>query len=168
MMRILKMIRPALLAAFLCLAEVQAQRPAALLHQPAPQFVRTDLSGGTVDLKSQRGKVVLLNFWATWCAPCQLELPKFKEWQRQYAAQGFQVLARSMDDDAAPVRARVRRLRLDFPVLMGDEKLGSQYGGVLGLPLTFVIDRKGVVVAQFKGETDLSKMESTVRKVLAK
>lgn len=77
-------------------------------------------------------------------------------------------MAVSMDDADAPVRRTVRRLRLGFPVLMGDAKLGDSYGGVLGLPITFLIDRNGVVVAKIKGETDLGKLESRVKALVAK
>jgi len=154
-------------------AGVQAQKPKestspGILHRTAPEFVRADLAGRSIDLKSYRGKVVLLNFWATWCAPCQIELPKFDAWQKKYSAQGLQVLAVSMDDGDAPVRRTVRRLRLDFPIVMGDAKLGDEYGGVLGLPVTFLIDREGRVVAKLKGETDLAALESQVKQLLAK
>lgn len=137
-----------------------------LLHKRAPEFTRADLSGRRIDLKEYRGKVVLLNFWATWCAPCQVELPKFDGWQKNYAAQGLQVLAVSMDDNEPPVRRTVHRLRLGFPVVMGDAQLGEEYGGVLGLPVTYLINREGIVVAEFKGATDLNAMEARVRRVL--
>ena len=144
-----------------------AQPALDLVHKPAPQFVRTDLNGKQIDLKSHRGKVVLLNFWATWCAPCQVELPRFEAWQKQFGPKGLQVLAVSMDDGDAPVKRTARRLHLTYPVLMGDAKLGDAYGGVLGLPITFLIDRKGVVVARIKGETDLGKLESRVKALVA-
>jgi cytochrome c biogenesis protein CcmG, thiol:disulfide interchange protein DsbE len=144
-----------------------AQPSPDLMHKAAPQFVRTDLSGQKIDLKSYRGKVVLLNFWATWCAPCQVELPRFDAWQKTFGAEGLQVLAISMDDGDAPVRRTVRRLHLDVPVVMGDAKLGEAYGGVLGLPITFLIGRDGVVAEKVKGETDLDKLETRVRGLLA-
>lgn len=139
-----------------------------LLHKSAPEFTRTDLSGRKIDLKSYRGKVVLLNFWATWCAPCQVELPRFEAWQKKYGSEGLQILAVSMDDGDASVRRTVRRLKLDFPVLMGDAHLGESYGGVLGLPVTFLIDRHGVVVAKIQGESDLGKMETNLKQLLAR
>ncbi|HXS77216.1 MAG TPA: TlpA disulfide reductase family protein [Terracidiphilus sp.] len=139
-----------------------------LVERPAPQFVRGDLDGRQIDLKEFRGKVVLLNFWATWCAPCQIELPRFESWQKRYGAKGLQVVAVSMDDGEAPVRRTVRRLHLAFPVVMGDAKLGEAYGGVLGLPITFLIDRNGVVVTKLKGETDLEQLESRVKALVAR
>ena len=144
---------------------IQAQ--SALLNQPAPQFVRKDLQGKVVDLKALRGKVIMLNFWATWCGPCQVELPKFQAWQRAYGASGFQVIAISMDDDAGPVRSTVRKLHLEVPVVMGDERLGRLYGGVLGLPVTFLIDRKGTIVDRHEGAADLPEMERKIRTLVA-
>ena len=172
-MRIAKFFAWSICAAMLWAAGVQAQKTKGptspgIVHGAAPEFARADLAGRSIDLKSYRGKVVLLNFWATWCAPRQIELPKFDEWQKKYGAQGLQVVAVSMDDGDAPVRRTVRRLHLDFPVVMGDAKLGDEYGGVLGLPVTFLIDREGRVVAKLKGETDLAALESQVRQLLAK
>ncbi len=138
-----------------------------LVGKQAPRFVRTDLLGRKIDLNSYRGKVVLLNFWATWCAPCQVELPHFAAWQKQYGPQGLEIIAVSMDDDATPVRATVRKLELNFPALMGDEKIGSQYGGILGLPVTYLIGRDGIIRQRLEGETDLGELESTVIKLLA-
>ena len=137
-----------------------------LVHQAAPVFVRDDLHHHRVDLGEMKGKVILLNFWATWCAPCQVEMPRFAEWQRVYGARGLQVIAVSMDDDAAPVRAYERRHPAPFPVLMGDAQLGRMYGGVLGLPATFLIDRRGMVAAHFKGAPHLGRMEAEVRRLL--
>ncbi len=153
----------------LCIAilpdSLQAQ--SRLLNKPAPEFVRTDLSGSQVDLKALRGKVVLLNFWPTWCGPCQVELPQFQAWQDKYGTAGLQVIAVSMDDDAAPVRAAVRKLHLRLPVVMGDDKLGSLYGGVLGLPITFLIARDGTVADRHEGAADPPMMERKVRALLA-
>ena len=152
----------------LIVGDGSAQSPTGIVHKSAPQFVRSDLSGHTVDLRSYRGKVVLLNFWATWCASCQVELPRFDEWQKKYGPQGLQILTVSMDDGDAPVRKAVRRLRLGLPVVMGDARLGEAYGGVLGLPVTFLIGRDGVITARVEGETDLNTLESQVKSLLNK
>ena len=137
-----------------------------LLNRPAPEFVRTDLNGRRVDLKALRGKVVLLNFWASWCGPCQIELPKFQSWQRTYGSAGLQVLTVSMDDSDAPARSVVRKLHLDLPVMMGDERLGREYGGILGLPVTFLINRDGTIADRVEGGADLASMEGRVRSLL--
>jgi cytochrome c biogenesis protein CcmG, thiol:disulfide interchange protein DsbE len=138
-----------------------------LLNRPAPQFARTDVQGTRIDLVQYRGKVVLLNFWATWCAPCRIEMPRFVQWQRQYGPRGFQIIGVSIDDSEAPVRPFVARMRLDYPVVMGNAKLGDLYGGVYGVPVTFLIDRHGVVRARFDGGSDTSRIKAEMLKVLA-
>lgn len=139
-----------------------------LINRRAPEFARQDLRGQTVGAAQSRGKVVLLNFWATWCAPCQLEMPVFSKWEKQYGPQGLLVIGISMDDDAEPVRKLLQRLKVDYPVAMGDAAVGKKYGGVLGLPETFLIDRSGVVRAQFQGEADLNKIEASLKNLLSK
>jgi thiol-disulfide isomerase/thioredoxin len=142
----------------------RAQTP--LLNKKTPEIVRTGLNHERINLSAYHGKVVLLNFWATWCAPCQLEMPRFVAWQSQYAAQGLQVIGVSMDDDPALVRKLSARLKLNYPVVMGDEKLGELYGGVLGLPVTFLIDRNGEIRAKFQGETDLNAIDMQLKSLL--
>ncbi len=127
-----------------------------------------DLNGAKINLKSLRGKVVLLNFWATWCAPCQIEMPTFSAWQQKYGSQGLQVVGISMDDDVAPVRKVVKKLKTNYPIAMGDAKLGERYGGVMGLPLSYLIDRNGVVRARFQGETNLGTIEKQLKTMLEK
>lgn len=148
--------------------EGSAQSHSDFVQKSAPQFVRSDLRGRKIDLNSYRGKVVLLNFWATWCASCQVELPRFEEWQKKYGPQGLRVLTVSMDDGDAPVRKAVRRLRLGLQVVMGDARLGEAYGGVLGLPVTFLIGRDGVITARVEGETDLNALEQRLKQMLAR
>lgn len=139
-----------------------------LLNKPAPAFTRVSLGNQRVDLAGLRGQVVLLNFWATWCAPCQIEMPKFEQWQDKYKKDGLAIVGVSMDDDSEPVKGLVRKLRVNYPVVMGDEKLGLAYGGVLGLPVTYLIDRKGVIRARYQGATNLDAMEKTIRQLLQK
>lgn len=154
------------LALTVLLVAAHAQAPKPLLNRPSPAFSRVDLQHTHVSLAQYRGKVVLLNFWATWCAPCQLEMPQFIAWQKQYGGEGLQIVGISMDDDDAPVRSFVQKLAVNYPVVMGDAALGERYGGVLGLPVTFLIDRKGVIRARFEGETDLKRIEVQVRELL--
>ena len=144
----------------------------ALVHpiapsSPAPAFSRPDLSHRTITLADYRGKVVLLNFWASWCAPCLTEMPQFAAWQTRYGPHGLQVLGVSMDDSAAPAERVVTRLKLSYPVLMGDEKLGNAFGGVLGLPETFLIDQKGKVHSIYKSADDLKAIEHEIQTLLA-
>jgi thiol-disulfide isomerase/thioredoxin len=137
-----------------------------LLHKGAPEFVRTDLEQRRLDLGAYRGRVVLLSFWATWCAPCQLEMPRFVAWQSRYGPRGLQIIGISMDDDPALARRLVRKMNLNYPVAIGDEKLGQLYGGVMGLPLTFLIDRHDNIEAQFQGEANLDSIEERFKPLL--
>ena len=163
------LVAAALLPAFSFAAHPSAAFAAqSLVNSKAPEFMLTDLNGGSLDLASFRGKVVLLDFWATWCAPCQVEMPYFAQWQRQYGSQGLQVIGISMDDDPALARALCAKLKLNYPVAMGDEKVGHLYGGVLGLPLTFLIDRSGQVRARFQGEPDLKAVEAQLKALLSR
>lgn len=157
-----------LLLAFCCAATaVPAFATDALVGKRAPHFVRRDLSGARIDLANFHGKVVLLDFWATWCAPCEAEMPAFASWQQQYGPQGLRVIGISMDDDSAPVRKLVAKLKLNYPVAMGNARLGNRFGGVLGLPLILLIDRNGIVQAQFQGEADLQDIEKRLKQILA-
>ena len=142
----------------------------AVSHGPAvgdsaPNFSRADLSLRKIVLSSYRGKVVLLNFWATWCGPCLIEMPAFMEWQKQYGSGKFQVIGVSMDDEPAEVVATVARLKLNYPVLMGDEYLGDAYGGVFGLPVTFLIDRDGKIQARYQ-DAPLARIKSDIQNLM--
>jgi thiol-disulfide isomerase/thioredoxin len=138
-----------------------------LLHKPAPEFVRSALDHSKVDLNAYRGKVVLLDFWATWCASCQIEMPSFVAWQKQYGPQGLQIIGISLDEDPALARSLYSKLKLNYPVVMGDSKLGNLYGGVLGLPLTFLIDRRGQIQAMYLGEADLNQIKMQIQSLLS-
>jgi len=152
-----------LLVAASLAACAQTAHVQSLVGKQAPAFARQSLDGRAIHLGSRPGKVVLLNFWATWCAPCQLEMPVFSSWQAEYAAQGFEVVGISMDDDRDAAQKLVEKLRVNYPVAMGDAKLGMRYGGILGLPKTFLIGRDGKVLAQYQGETDLKAMQAAVQ-----
>lgn len=137
-------------------------------NSPAPDFSLPDLNGRSLQLSSYRGKVVLLDFWATWCTPCQEEIPHLVELQNSYRGWGLEIIGVSMDDSADPVREFYQRFRMNYPVVMGNAEIGERYGGVLGLPIAFVIDRDGRIYKEHIGATDVSVLERDVKELLAR
>jgi peroxiredoxin len=128
-----------------------------------PPFSRTGLDGKRVDLAAFNGKVVLIDFWASWCAPCVVTIPHFRDLQAQWGGRGFQVIGISMDDSASEARAAATRLRVNYPVVMGDAKLAIGYGGILGLPVEMLVGRGGRIVSIWHGETPPVIIENAVR-----
>jgi cytochrome c biogenesis protein CcmG/thiol:disulfide interchange protein DsbE len=112
----------------------------------APEFTLKDANGSAVKLSDYHGKVVLLNFWATWCGPCKIEIPWFMEFEQQYKNQGFEVLGIAMDDDGwAAVKPYIAEHKINYRVVLGDDAVANLYGGIDSLPTTFVINREGKV-----------------------
>jgi cytochrome c biogenesis protein CcmG/thiol:disulfide interchange protein DsbE len=113
-----------------------------------PALELNAIDGTRVTLAKLRGKVVLIDFWATWCGPCREEIPRLVELQRSRASRGLQLLGISMDDDSATVQRFYSELHMNYPVVMGDVALAERFGGVLGLPVKFLIDRDGRMVGR--------------------
>jgi thiol-disulfide isomerase/thioredoxin len=137
-------------------------------HAFAPDFSLPNLEGGQLDLSAYRGKVVLLDFWATWCVPCRAEIPHFVELQDKYRDRGLQIIGVSMDDGPEPVRDFYQRFKMNYPVVMGNAKIGELYGGVLGLPIAFVIGGDGRVYSKHIGATDIAIFEHELVSLLQK
>jgi peroxiredoxin len=136
-------------------------------HSVAPDFSLPELNGQPLQLSAYRGKVVLLDFWATWCTPCREETPRLVELQSKYRDQGLQIIGVSMDDSPDPVREFHQHFHMNYPVVMGNADIGARYGGVLGLPIAFVIDRSGRIYAKHIGATGASVFEQDIRALLA-
>jgi len=134
----------------------------------APDFSLESVSGETVSLTSFRGKVVVLNFWATWCAPCKILTPWLVELQNQYGPQGLQIVGVALDDDATKVEIgeAADTLRVNFPVLIGNEKVASAYGGVPAMPVTFFIGRDGKMIGAIVGLKGKGEIEDLIKKAL--
>jgi thiol-disulfide isomerase/thioredoxin len=120
-----------------------------LMGAIAPDFELQTLQGASLRLSSLRGKAVLLNFWATYCGPCKVEMPWFVELQKQYGPQGFQIIGVAMDDASTEdIAAFAKQMGVNYPILLGKESVGLSYGGVNVLPTTFFLDRSGKVIAR--------------------
>jgi peroxiredoxin len=138
---------------------------------PAPDFTLQTLDGKPLRLSDFRGKAVLLNFWATWCEPCKVEMPWFVEMQKQYAAEGLQVIGVSMDDDGPEEVAKfAKEMAVDYPILLGKQadrdSVANLYGGVQFLPETFYIDRQGKIVDKSFGLKGRGEIEDSIKKAL--
>ena len=133
----------------------------------APDFSLTDLSGQKLDLSSYRGKVVLLDFWATWCGPCRLEIPEFIDLQTRYRDQGLAVIGVAMDDGLTAVQAYYKQMGMNYRVAVGNDRLGELYGGIMGLPTTFVIGRDGHIYSKHTGAMDEAVFDGEIKQLLA-
>jgi cytochrome c biogenesis protein CcmG/thiol:disulfide interchange protein DsbE len=132
----------------------------------APDFVLNDASGQPVKLAEFRGQVVLLNFWATWCAPCRIEIPWFVEFQKAYESGGFATLGVSLDEDGwDAVRPYIDQHQINYRVMVGDDKLAQLYGAA-SLPTTFIIDKSGRIAATHVGICGKNEYEADIRAVL--
>jgi cytochrome c biogenesis protein CcmG/thiol:disulfide interchange protein DsbE len=156
------------------------QEVSSLKGKAAPAFALEDLSGQKVSLASLKGKAVLINFWATWCAPCKIETPWMIELRSKYAAQGFEILGVAAegddlkkDDKAGRAKDKlaidkfVRRMGVPYPVLLDGDSISQAYGGLDSLPSSFFVDRKGMVVAAQMGLTSEADIEANIQKALA-
>ena len=135
----------------------------------APDFALQSLDGKTVHLSDFRGKAVLLNFWATWCEPCKLEMPWFVELEKQYGPQGLEVVGVAMDDSGKDAIAKFAKdMGVNYPVLLGNESVGDEYGGLEYLPTSFYIGRDGKVVQRVFGLRSRSDIEDWVKEALSR
>ena len=150
-----------------------------LTGKAAPLFALEDLNGKTVSLESYKGRAVLVNFWATWCAPCKIETPWLVELRDQYAAQGFEILGVSTEGDGVgkddmnawnknkvAIAKSVQQMHMQYPVLINGDSISDQYGGLDQLPMSFFVDRTGKVIAVEMGLTSKSELEENIKKAL--
>ena len=136
-------------------------------HPVAPKFRLQDIAGRPLELSDYRGKVVLLDFWATWCTPCRWQVPELVELQAKYRTRGLRVIGISMDDEAKPVRVFYKDFEMNYPVAMGGDPVADLFGRVPGLPTTFLIGRDGRIHDKHVGARGMSFFEPKVRTLLA-
>jgi peroxiredoxin len=143
----------------------------ALQGKPAPDFELKDLSGKPVKLSSYRGRTVVLNFWATWCAPCRVEMPWFAGLQKQYQQQGVEIIGIAMDENPSPddIARFAKEVGVNYTVLLGKDAVGDAYGGVTDLPVTFYIDTTGRIVGQKVGApANAAEIEENIKAAISR
>jgi len=150
-------------------AEGEDEMAPKMRGKKAPAFVLTNLDGKKVSLADYKGRPVLVNFWATWCGPCKVEMPWFEEFRKQYASQGFEILGLTDDADAGKdVIAKVaQKSGVTYPILLTDGKVQDAYGGLEVLPMSFYVDRNGVIVEQTAGLGPKEQIEANIKKTIA-
>jgi cytochrome c biogenesis protein CcmG/thiol:disulfide interchange protein DsbE len=136
-------------------------------RKPAPEFALKDADGRSVTLADYKGKVVLLNFWATWCGPCKIEIPWFVDFEQKYKDRGFAVLGVAMDEEGwEVVKPYIAKNKVNYRILMGNDSTAQMYGGVESLPTTFVIDAGGRIASTHVGLVSKSEYENEIVELL--
>jgi cytochrome c biogenesis protein CcmG/thiol:disulfide interchange protein DsbE len=142
----------------------------------APDVTFKDLQGKDVKLADLRGKVVVVNFWATWCEPCQIEIPWMIGFQQEYADKGFTLLGVAMDDEGKSVVGPYvektqfdvdgKKMTMNYPIVIGNDDLSSKFGGLIGLPTTMVVSRDGKIHKRFLGMVSHDELEKEIKELL--
>lgn len=151
-------------------AELKAIEARLMLKEgsAAPDFTLPALGGGEVSLSALKGKVVVVNFWATWCPPCINEMPVLNDLYVAYRDQGVEVLGLSLDEEGLPItKPFVEKLEVTYPIVEADRKTYQAYGNVLTIPHTFLIDREGTVSKRFVNNQTRDAFEAAIKAVLA-
>jgi peroxiredoxin len=149
-------------------SKVRAAVKAEKDRRVAPDFVLKDADGKTVKLSDYKGKVVLLNFWATWCGPCKIEIPWFIDFEQRFKDRGFAVLGVSMDEDGWEiVKPYIEKHRVNYRNLLGNDSVAVQFGGVDSLPTTFLIDSTGRIASTHVGLVSKSNYENEIVHLLS-
>ena len=148
--------------------------PKTLANEPDVTF--QDLQGKDVPLASFKGKVVIVNFWATWCEPCQVEIPWMIGFQQEYADKGFTLLGVAMDEEGKSVVEPFvqktefdvdgKKMAMNYPIVLGNDDLADKFGGLLGLPTSIVISRDGKVVKRYIGLASRDDLEAEIKSLL--
>ncbi|MBI4652541.1 redoxin domain-containing protein [Candidatus Desantisbacteria bacterium] len=133
----------------------------------APDFTLKNIYNENVSLSSFDGKVIILNFWATWCPPCQAEIPDFIELYSMYKNSGVVIIGVAMDGDGGDVvKSFAEQKKINYPILLGNDNIGELYGGIRGIPTTFIINKQREIVETFVGLRDMRTFEHAIRKNL--
>lgn len=129
-------------------------------------FTLKDHNGAAVKLAAYKGKVILLNFWGTWCGPCKMEIPGFIELQEQYRDRGFVILGVAVEDTPEAVRAYASQEKINYPLAMNQEDIEDTYGPIYGLPMSFFIARDGSICKKHMGPISRQAAEQEIKSLL--
>ena len=136
-------------------------------RRPSPDFSLKDATGATVKLSDFKGKVVLLNFWATWCGPCKIEIPWFMEFQKSYKDRDFAVLGISLDEEGWDVvKPYIESKKINYQILIGNEQVSQAFGTIDSLPTTLMIDRQGRIASMHIGLVSKKTYEQEITNLL--
>jgi thiol-disulfide isomerase/thioredoxin len=157
------------LVAGLAACTLPSNPPSGGSGQPAPQFSLPNLDGKQVNLKDFSNKVVIIDFWATWCGPCREEIPHLNKLYEDYRGKGLEIIGISMDtDEPESIKKFTKEFRMEYTVVIGNEGVAQDFGGLLGYPTTIILDRSGKMVKRFTGfqPSFLPEMEKTLGRLL--
>ena len=143
-------------------------KPSAIKNgMPAPKLILKDLNGKTVNLEELKGKVVIVDFWATWCQPCTIMIPWFIEFRNRYGSQGLEIVGVAMDDEGLEaVKPYVEKAKMNYMILLGTEDTAQAWGGIFGLPTSFIIDREGKIQNHHVGLVGRDVFEKDIKGLL--
>jgi len=125
-----------------------------------------DMSGATVNLADFKGKVILLNFWATWCGPCKVEIPEFVRAYEEHKDKGFVVLGVSIDDTADQLKKFAAQYKVNYPMLLNQDDVEEAFGPIYGVPVSFFIGRDGLICRRQMGEVKKEMLERELKSLL--
>jgi len=135
--------------------------------QKAPNFALKSADGKTYELSKMKGKVVVVNFWATWCGPCRKEIPDFIEIYKRYESKGLEIIGIALDEGGwEDVKPYVKESKINYPIVLGGRKEASDYGNVAAIPTTFIIDKNGFIVDRHIGVMTKAQLESKIKPLL--
>jgi cytochrome c biogenesis protein CcmG/thiol:disulfide interchange protein DsbE len=136
-------------------------------RQKAPNFSLQTQNGKVIELSKLKGKVVLVNFWATWCPPCRAEIPDFIEVYNTYKSKGFEIVGIALDEDGwSKVAPYIEEVKINYLVVLGSAKVVQQYGGIEAIPTTFIVDKNGYIAGTQVGLLSKETLEQKLKSLL--